>query len=85
MQEASKALVGEHDYRNLCSMDVANASHFNRKIIEVSIKPVGHTTSTDPKYQLYEAYIKGFATNPNPNPNFEPVILESSLLTLSPA
>ena len=61
MQEASRGIIGEHDYRNFCTMDVANATHFNRAVLDLRINPVSHTTSTDPRYQLYEAYIKGTA------------------------
>ena len=42
-------------------MDVANATHFNRRILEIKLRPVGHTTSTDPRFQLHECYIKGTA------------------------
>lgn len=61
MQQACALLVGQHDFRNLCTMDVANASHFNRTILETSIRPVEHSTSTDPRFQLCEFYVKGHA------------------------
>jgi len=61
MQEACAILVGEHDYRNLCTMDVGNVTHFNRRILETHIQPAQHTTSTDPRFQLYEFYVKGTA------------------------
>ena len=44
MQEACAILVGEHDYRNLCTMDVGNVTHFNRRILETHIQPAQHTT-----------------------------------------
>ena len=31
MREGCSALVGEHDFRNLCTHDVANVTHFNRR------------------------------------------------------
>lgn len=61
MQEACAMLVGEHDYRNLCTMDVGNVTHFNRRILETRIKPAHHSTSSDPRFQMYEFYVKGTA------------------------
>ena len=38
MDEAAKKLIGEHDYRNLCKMDVANGvTNFTRKILSAEI------------------------------------------------
>ena len=38
MDEAVKKLIGEHDYRNLCKMDVANGvTNFTRKILSAEI------------------------------------------------
>mgnify|MGYP002715732508 CR=1 FL=1 len=40
MREAAKSLLGSHDFRNLCKMDVANGiTNFNRNIIYADIKP----------------------------------------------
>ena len=38
MDEGVKKLIGEHDYRNLCKMDVANGvTNFTRKILSAEI------------------------------------------------
>ncbi len=38
MHEAAQKLHGEHDYRNLCKMDVANGvTNFTRKILDTRI------------------------------------------------
>ena len=39
MREAAEKLHGEHDYRNLCKMDVANGvTNFTRKILSTQIQ-----------------------------------------------
>jgi tRNA pseudouridine38/39 synthase len=38
MHEAGQLLKGCHDFRNLCKMDVVNASHFERNIRAVEVK-----------------------------------------------
>ena len=38
MQEAAQLLVGEHDFRNFCKMDVAATTNFKRKIFAVDFK-----------------------------------------------
>lgn len=41
MQEAGQHLVGEHDYRNLCKMDVGNGVvNFRRRILAVRVERV---------------------------------------------
>lgn len=41
MQTAAKFLVGTHDYRNFCKMDVANGVvEFVRKINNIEILPL---------------------------------------------
>ena len=48
MDEAVKKLIGEHDYRNLCKMDVANGvTNFTRKILSAEI------ITTDEKLVYY--------------------------------
>jgi len=39
MRTAASDLIGEHDYRNFCKMDVVNVSHFRRRIDHVAIHP----------------------------------------------
>lgn len=41
MREAAEKLVGIHDFRNFCKMDVVNVSSFEREIRSVSIAPSG--------------------------------------------
>lgn len=38
MHKAAQDLVGEHDFRNLCKMDVVSTSHFHRVIKKASIR-----------------------------------------------
>lgn len=40
MREGISYLVGEHDFRNFCKMDVVNVAHFNRRFISGTIAPV---------------------------------------------
>eukprot|EP00752_Nemacystus_decipiens_P008308 g7426.t1 len=40
MDEAASKIVGNHDFRNLCKIDVANVSNFVRHIKYASVKPV---------------------------------------------
>lgn len=30
MNEAASLLIGDHDFRNICKMDIANVSNFRR-------------------------------------------------------
>lgn len=40
MRQGLSHLLGNHNFRNFCKMDVANVSHFNRRVISGSIAPV---------------------------------------------
>ncbi len=40
MRRASQHLIGEHDFRNFCSMDVTNSAHFHRNVQFLRIEPV---------------------------------------------
>lgn len=43
MQDGCKYLIGIHDFRNLCKMDVANGvKSFTRKIISADIRTCNH-------------------------------------------
>ncbi|XP_055924234.1 tRNA pseudouridine(38/39) synthase-like isoform X2 [Argiope bruennichi] len=60
MQEGALKLVGEHDYRNICKMDVGNGVvNYKRKIFSVDIKEL--TTSDSRPYQLAELTVVGQA------------------------
>lgn len=37
MREAAEYLIGEHDFRNICKMDVANVTNFRREIYRADI------------------------------------------------
>lgn len=39
MRKAASYLLGEHDFRNLCKLDVANVTNFRREIFSAEIKP----------------------------------------------
>ena len=42
MQDAANKLVGEHDFRNLCKMDVGNGvTNYKRKIMSAEITTTG--------------------------------------------
>ncbi|XP_071840324.1 tRNA pseudouridine(38/39) synthase-like [Apostichopus japonicus] len=59
MKEASRKLIGEHDFRNFCKMDVANGVvTFIRRIVSVDIQPVD---SREDGFQMYEVTISGLA------------------------
>lgn len=40
MNEAATLLIGDHDFRNLCKMDMAHVSNFRREIYEAKISIV---------------------------------------------
>ncbi|XP_072025147.1 tRNA pseudouridine(38/39) synthase-like isoform X2 [Amphiura filiformis] len=59
MQEAALKLVGQHDFRNLCKMDVANGVvNFVRRILDVEISPVDERPGG---YQMYTFQVRGQA------------------------
>eukprot|EP01118_Nematostelium_gracile_P005474 TRINITY_DN1733_c0_g1_i4.p1 TRINITY_DN1733_c0_g1~~TRINITY_DN1733_c0_g1_i4.p1 ORF type:complete len:387 (-),score=71.72 TRINITY_DN1733_c0_g1_i4:184-1344(-) len=43
MREASQRLLGEHDFRNFCKLDVVNVDNYRRKMLWVTIDQVGHS------------------------------------------
>jgi tRNA U38,U39,U40 pseudouridine synthase TruA len=48
MQRAAQLLVGEHDFRNLCKLDIGNVTNFRREVYYAKIVPfnfIGSTTS----------------------------------------
>lgn len=59
MQEAVDKLIGEHDYRNFCKMDVGNGVvNYTRKIVSAEISAVDEG---EEGYQLCELTIVGLA------------------------
>lgn len=69
IREATNYLVGEHDFRNLCSFDLKNGvTNHNRKILSVTIEPImtlenaGNSNSrSDSSYKFYQIIIVGQA------------------------
>ncbi|XP_067136984.1 tRNA pseudouridine(38/39) synthase [Centruroides vittatus] len=60
MEEASKYFIGEHDFRNICKMNIKNfITNYKRTILDVSISPIG--SSSEGSYQVYELIVKGYA------------------------
>ncbi|CAN0418335.1 unnamed protein product [Ectocarpus sp. 12 AP-2014] len=47
MNEAASKIVGSHDFRNLCKIDVANVSNFVRHIKHASVRPVPSPSSSN--------------------------------------
>ena len=39
MQVAASKLLGEHDFRNFCKMDVVNVQSFSRRVVSFEIAP----------------------------------------------
>eukprot|EP00002_Diphylleia_rotans_P017375 TRINITY_DN3372_c0_g1_i2.p1 TRINITY_DN3372_c0_g1~~TRINITY_DN3372_c0_g1_i2.p1 ORF type:complete len:447 (-),score=103.21 TRINITY_DN3372_c0_g1_i2:41-1381(-) len=60
MVEASKFLVGEHDFRNFCKMDYMNVSNFKRRVLSVQIVECPEK-STNPEDQMFYFEVSGFA------------------------
>lgn len=59
MREASQKLIGEHDFRNFCKMDVANGVvSFMRRIVSIDIQPLD---DREDDFQMYELIVSGFA------------------------
>jgi tRNA pseudouridine38/39 synthase len=61
MREACALLVGENDYRNFCTHDVSNVTHFNRRILEAEIVETAMQGSADPRFKMCYMYVKGTA------------------------
>ncbi|CAH0560811.1 unnamed protein product [Brassicogethes aeneus] len=61
MMEASQFLIGTHDYRHFCKMDVGNGVvQFIRRIDEINIKP-SDLNENENEYSMYVITIKGKA------------------------
>lgn len=59
MQRAASKLVGEHDFRNFCKVDIGNnVNHFIRRVTSYTVKS---PTSDDNPFNLCEMEITGFA------------------------
>lgn len=61
MQLAAQNLLGEHDFRNLCRMDVGGGvKSFVRSIDFVTLEPMGQTAPNS-GYNIYVMSIRGKA------------------------
>lgn len=60
MQKGATFMVGEHDFRNFCKMNVAEVSNFRRQIYYASIL-LFHEDTRDPRRTVYMLEIKGVA------------------------
>ena len=61
MRTASEFLIGQHDFRNFCKMDVGNGVvQFTRNIISVRIDPVDPESNMD-NYSMYRMTLIGEA------------------------
>jgi tRNA pseudouridine38/39 synthase len=64
MQEAASYLVGEHDFRNFCKMDVVNCSNFVRNIQDVKVlqhNSYNNSSGGESGNDVYYVEIKGTA------------------------
>lgn len=62
MQEACKHLVGSHDFRNLCKMDVGNGVvNYIRRLDNVEIKLATRNHENMTQYDMHYLQIKGSA------------------------
>jgi tRNA pseudouridine38/39 synthase len=60
MNEAASYLIGDHDFRNLCKMDVVNVTNFRREIYEANIVPFMHNESNNDR-SVWMLEIRGIA------------------------
>lgn len=60
MRTAAQSLIGEHDFRNLCKMDVGNGVvQFVRRIMDIQIEPVDEKENGS--YSMYRLKLIGQA------------------------
>jgi len=48
MDEAARLLIGSHDFRNFCKMDVVNVRNFRRRVYRAAVRLVGHAEALAP-------------------------------------
>lgn len=65
MRKAGEKLLGLHDFRNFCKMDVVNVRNFERTLLRFAIRPVDGDASPDEKHSgpdtMYYFEFKGTA------------------------
>lgn len=60
MQKGASLMIGEHDFRNLCKMNIAEVSNFRREVYCASILPF-HEDKQDPRRSVFMLEIRGVA------------------------
>lgn len=60
MQRAASFLIGEHDFKNLCKMDIANVTNFRREIFSAEILPFMENKGNE-EQSVWMLQIKGIA------------------------
>lgn len=60
MREAAQYLLGEHDFRHFCKVDVVAVRTFVRSIFEVKLEDIGGTEYSSSR-RVLQLYIKGSA------------------------
>lgn len=60
MKKAASYLIGYHDFRNICKLDVANVTNFKREIFSADIVAYDQCSS-DPTRSVWMLEIKGVA------------------------
>ena len=58
MKDGANRLIGDHDFRNFCKMDVVNVDTFTRTVNLFEISPAGPPSTTG---QLFVMTIRGSA------------------------
>lgn len=60
MSAASALLVGEHDFRNICKIDIAKVTNFRREVYSAQILPFQENTE-NPELSVWMLEIRGIA------------------------
>jgi tRNA pseudouridine38/39 synthase len=61
MKSAAQDLIGEHDFRNLCKIDLSATQNFRRRILSVDISPYENEGCKDVRNRLVVVSIQGYA------------------------
>ena len=60
MQIAASTLIGDHDFRNICKIDIAKVSNFRREVYSAEILPF-QINVNNPELSVYMLEIRGIA------------------------
>ena len=61
MREAGARLIGTHDFRNMCKMDIVNVSNFVRTILAFELTTIGHAVLGGTTTEICEVQLTGQA------------------------